>query len=687
MGDPQLEVLQYVPFKSFVQASFWHKLAEIKIDVDKLSDGPREIYGYYTNANAKECLFEVDYSAFNSEFTPMKFNYTSFGTLYNKNTIEGFKECDKVALLTSEGQKFLEDITTGRILEDPRRISRFFILSFADLKTHKYYYWFAFPAPLHPNAEIISGSRPTLLKDSPELSQHLEAIYFNLPSDQSKSFFILRKNEDDDGFKHYNLKDCINVQNLDDNFKDVNLETIYFCFSDPCGTDKPSWLLRLYLVCISYLCPSLHNKHIKVVGVRMKTPKTLGESLVWDIIVPVNSKNSEVPFVGWEPNAAGKMIPRCVSMADSMDPAKLAENSVYLNLKLMKWRIMPNLDLDILTRTRCLLFGAGTLGCAVARNLLGWGFKNITFLDSGKIHFSNPVRQTLYIHADAVDGNKRKALTAAERIKQINPNVVSTGHVVQVPMPGHPVGDSMRNEVLQNLDVIENAVKNCDVIFLLTDSRESRWLPTLLGSYHKKIVINAALGFDSYLVMRHGGHKVLEEALHPQQIDGLHCISGANLGCYFCNDVTAPGDSLRDRTLDQQCTVTRPGISNIAASYAVELLVSILQHKYKELAPAYYAVNNQKDVSIPEGLLGILPHSIRGMLGTFENILPATAKFSQCVACSQIVLDEYENRKIDFLFDVFNSTKYLEDLTGISTLAVCDSEIIECEDSDFEMSD
>lgn len=61
----------------------------------------------------------------------MKFNYTSFGTLYNKNTIEGFKECDKVALLTSEGQKFLEDITTGRILEDPRRISRFFILSFA----------------------------------------------------------------------------------------------------------------------------------------------------------------------------------------------------------------------------------------------------------------------------------------------------------------------------------------------------------------------------------------------------------------------------------------------------------------------------------------------------------------------------------------------------------------------------
>lgn len=87
---------------------------------------------------------------------------------------------------------------------------------------------------------------------------------------------------------------------------------------------------------------------------------------------------------------------------------------------------------------------------------------------------------------------------------------------------------------------LEELVKEHDIIFLLTDSRESRWLPTVLSSCYNKMCITIALGFETYVVMRHG----LSSEFHNPQ------INGERLGCYFCNDVVAPRDSTSDRTLD-----------------------------------------------------------------------------------------------------------------------------------------
>ena len=50
--------------------------------------------------------------------------------------------------------------------------------------------------------------------------------------------------------------------------------------------------------------------------------------------------------------------------------ARLADQAVDLNLKLIKWRIAPGLDLDKIKNTKCLLLGAGTLGTYVSRNLM-----------------------------------------------------------------------------------------------------------------------------------------------------------------------------------------------------------------------------------------------------------------------------------------------------------------------------
>lgn len=78
-------------------------------------------------------------------------------------------------------------------------------------------------------------------------------------------------------------------------------------------------------------------------------------------------------------------------------------------------------------------------------------------------------------------------MASAANIKTIHPGCVTKGYDLHVPMPGHPVGESMMAKTLESLKIIEDLVSSHDVLFLLTDSRESRWLPTLLGAHFNKV--------------------------------------------------------------------------------------------------------------------------------------------------------------------------------------------------------
>ena len=179
------------------------------------------------------------------------------------------------------------------------------------------------------------------------------------------------------------------------------------------------------------------------------------------------------------------------------------------------------------------------------------------------------------------------------------------------------------------------------------------------------------LGFDSYVIVRHG----MSSAVHKQE------VNGERLGCYFCNDILSPHNSMKDRTLDQQCTVTRPGLSFISAAFASELLVSLLHHPAEVGAPAFDPESKKND----ETCLGALPQYLRGSCSEFESKIFVSYSFPNCVACSDYVLNEFSSDRDEFMYRVMNDPDYLQSVTKISDV-LRETEEGECliiEDDDF----
>lgn len=59
---------------------------------------------------------------------------------------------------------------------------------------------------------------------------------------------------------------------------------------------------------------------------------------------------------------------------------------------------------------------------------------------------------------------------------------------MSIPMPGHPVGESLMKETRSNVIRLEELIESHDAIFLLMDSRESRWLPTVIAKAKEKVL-------------------------------------------------------------------------------------------------------------------------------------------------------------------------------------------------------
>ncbi|KAH8915769.1 ubiquitin-like conjugating enzyme [Atractiella rhizophila] len=669
------QILTFDPFASSVPPTFWHSLTKYKIDHLKLSDATFSVIGSYSRGTFVhdrqtggdigmastfnlEKIAGADDSA--TEATSNREQIVVEGTAKNFNTIEEFKSSNKSALFDEHSQQLWTDLTATTPTEESlRKLVSFFLITFADLKKYRYFYWFAFPAflakpPWEIDGEfsILSQTEATVLRDS--------YISFSSNSTSPTPFWLLTPSMSD--------STIFEVSSILSLASSPPVQPLTIAFLDPSTSSSPGWPLRNLLTFLAHHYPTLVSQQITVYALRdpLQGPIQTVRSRKCTIILPITEKVEGRPSaVGWEKNAQGKMIPKVADLGPLMDPSRLADQAVDLNLKLMRWRILPSLDLDKVKDTKCLLLGAGTLGCYVSRTLMAWGVRKITLLDSAKVSFSNPVRQPLFEFSDCLDGGKPKAECAAAALKKIYPNVDATGVSLSIPMPGHPVPTALIEQTKEDVAELERLFDAHDVIYLLMDSRESRWLPTMMGKLKGKLVMNAALGFDSYVVGRHGMRA------RPSVPDEKP------LGCYFCNDVVAPADSLSDRTLDQMCTVTRPGLAAIASATAVELMVSTLQHADGPYAQSEIVYPGEEKKSMTESVLGEVPHQIRGYLAQFNNLKITGRAYDRCTACSDYVLKAYEEKGWEMLEKAFGENEYLEKLTGLDELKKESEKVLE----------
>jgi molybdopterin-synthase adenylyltransferase len=130
---------------------------------------------------------------------------------------------------------------------------------------------------------------------------------------------------------------------------------------------------------------------------------------------------------------------------------------------------------QMLKNARVLIVGAGGLGCPVLQYLSAAGVGTIGIIDFDTIELHNLHRQILYT---AEDVGKKKAETAAQKLKAQNPNVI-------IEIFNLMLNVDNAEELISKYDVVIDGCDNFETRYIVNDTSVKLKKPLVYGSILK----------------------------------------------------------------------------------------------------------------------------------------------------------------------------------------------------------
>lgn len=126
-------------------------------------------------------------------------------------------------------------------------------------------------------------------------------------------------------------------------------------------------------------------------------------------------------------------------------------------------------------QAKVLVVGAGGLGCPVLQYLTGAGIGCIGVIDNDVVDQSNLQRQILYTHQDI---NKNKALTATNRLQELNPHIRFDAYQTRLTKDN-------ALDLFNAYDLIVDGTDNFSTRYLINDAAVIAKKPVVFGSIYK----------------------------------------------------------------------------------------------------------------------------------------------------------------------------------------------------------